>query len=631
MQFYADDFHRRFYTDETLGALWSPEATVFRVWAPEATQVKIRLYQGYEAAFAPQEHGLEKEPSGIWQGRVPGNLSGLYYTVVTHYEGRGMAEGVDPYARAVGPQGQRGYLVDLRSTDPDGWADDIAPPLSSLLDVAIYELHVRDASSRSDSGIRQSGKFLGLAEAGSKSPQGIPTGLDHIASLGVTHVHLLPVYDFDGVDDLEFSPSDYNWGYNPRNFNAVKLSYASDARRPETALRELKILVQTFHKRGLRVVLDMVYNHTYATLDSHLNRAYPYYYYRMHGTDFSNGSGCGNELATERPMVRKYILDSLRYWRDEFHIDGFRFDLMGLYDLETMQEIQKSFQGADPSFLLYGEGWTGGLSTLPEDRRAVKNNAYRVPGIAFFSDENRDAWKGHVFEVEKKGFVNGGRGQESAAKFAVSGCTAHPALGRGTWATGPAQVINYVAAHDNHTLFDKLTHTNPRTSPEDRKAMAKLAHAAVFLSQGIPFLHAGEEFLRSKQGVENSYNSSDEINGLAWSELEHHSDMVTWIRRLIALRKRTPELRLPDSATVALRLQFPELLEAQMISWIVGDWYFALNANSRGRELFLPTGNWMVELSSDESWLAPGDRVPHQMVDLPGFGVVALQRYPDAS
>jgi len=282
--------------------------------------------------------------------------------------------------------------------------------------------------------------------------------------LGVTHVHLLPVFDFDGVDDLDPEPEDYNWGYNPRNFNALKPAYSTDPRHPATAVREFKQLVQAFHRRGLRVVLDVVYNHTYATVDSHLNRAYPFYYYRMHGPHFSNGSGCGNELATERAMVRRYILDSLKYWKEEFHLDGFRFDLMGLYDLETMNEVARTFRDPDPTFLLYGEGWTGGLSTLPDDRKAIKANAGRVPGVAFFSDENRDTWKGHVFEVERKGFANGGSGQEWGVKFAAVGCTAHPALGRGTWATGPGQVVNYVAAHDNHTLFDKLAHTNPHHS-----------------------------------------------------------------------------------------------------------------------------------------------------------------------
>jgi len=622
---FTEDFSRRFSTDVPLGAFWEPTGTVFRFWAPEASSVLLRLYQGASPAFAPAEHPFVKGAKGVWEVTVTGNLAGHYYTFVTNYEGRGKAEGVGPYARSVGPQGLRGYLFDPRSTDPEGWTEDKAPPLDHIVDSIIYELHVRDASSLPCSGIKNRGKYLGLTEEGTKSPEGYPTGLDHIASLGVTHVHLLPVFDFDGVDDLDPEPEDYNWGYNPRNFNALKLSYASDYRKPEGAIREFKQLVQALHKKGLRVVLDMVYNHTYASVDSHLNKAYPFYYYRMHGPHFSNGSGCGNELATERSMVRRYILDSLKYWKEEFHLDGFRFDLMGLYDIDTMNEIAHTFRGPDPSFLLYGEGWTGGLSTLPDDYKAIKSNAGRVPGIAFFSDENRDTLKGHVFEVERKGFVNGGSGQEWSVKFAAVGCTAHPALGRGTWAAGPAQVINYVAAHDNHTLSDKLAHTNPQQSTADRMAMAKLAHGAVFLSQGIPFLHAGEEFLRTKKGVENSYNSPDSINGLDWSTLQQHRDFVEWMRGLIALRRAWPALRLRDAQEVARQVAFPELLEGHMVAWLIdGRHYVVLNAHAKARDVHLPSGDWSILVDHQGAGTVPLGKPKNHMVILPGRSLMVL-------
>jgi len=555
---------------------------------------------------------------------VPGNLAGWYYTYVTTYEGRGKSEGVDPYARAVGPQGQRGYLFDPRATDPEGWDSDRPPLLDHVVDSILYELHVRDASSLVNSGIKNRGKFLGLTEEGTKSPDGYPTGLDHIVSLGVTHVHLLPVYDYDGVDDLDPEPEDYNWGYNPRNFNALKLAYATNPRRPEVAIREFKLLVQAFHRRGLRVVLDMVYNHTFASVDSTLNKAYPFYYYRMHGPHFSNGSGCGNELATERAMVRRYILDSLKYWKD-----GFRFDLMGLYDLDTMNQIVHTFRDSDPSFILYGEGWTGGLSTLPDDRKAVKANAGRVPGVAFFSDENRDALKGHVFEAGLRGFVNGGTGQEWAVKFAAVGCTAHPALGRGTWASGPSQVINYVAAHDNHTLSDKLAHTNPDQTEAERISMAKLAHGAVFLSQGIPFLHAGEEFLRTKKGVENSYNSPDSINGLDWHALALQPNFVDYIRGLVALRKARGDLRLRDSTSVASLVSFPELLEGQMVAWWIGkQLYVVLNAHARSRDVHLPAGNWTILADHQGAGVSSRGKPKNQMVVLPGRSLMVLSNDP---
>jgi pullulanase len=625
MDFTSEDFARRYTPDAPLGAFWDSEGTVFRLWAPEATAVMLRLYQGWDPAFAPAEHLFDRGARGVWELRVPGDLAGLYYTYVTTYEGRGKLEGVDPYARAVSPQGQRGYLYDPRKTDPSGWNEDRPPALDHVIDSVIYELHVRDASSLPSSGIRNRGKFLGLTEEGTRSPEGLPTGLDHIADLGVTHVHLLPVFDFDGVDDLDPEPEDYNWGYNPRNFNALKGAYSTDPRNPETAVREFKQLVQVFHRRGLRVVLDMVYNHTFATVDSHLNRAYPFYYYRMHGPSYSNGSGCGNELATERPMVRRYILDSLKYWKEEFHLDGFRFDLMGLYDLDTMNGVARSFRDADPSFLLYGEGWTGGLSTLPDDRKAIKANAGRVPGIAFFSDENRDALKGHVFEAERKGFVNGGTGQEWGVKFAAVGCTAHPALGRGTWASGPAQVVNYVAAHDNHTLFDKLAHTNPNQTEKERIAMAKLAHGAVFLAQGIPFLHAGEEFLRTKQGIENSYNSPDAVNGLDWTAPARHRDVVAYLKGLIALRRACSDFRLRDAAEISARVVFPELLEPQMVAWLIGQkWYVVLNANPRPRDVHLPAGEWTILVDENGAGTVSRGSPKNQMVVVPGRSLMVL-------
>jgi pullulanase len=619
----AEDWAR--HTTVPLGAFWEPGATVFRFWAPRASSVAVRLYAGWQAS--PDEFAAEEFPlvqhDGVWEARVEEALAGRYYTIVTDYPGRGKAESVDPYARAVGPGGRRAYLFDPHVTDPEGWSDDRSPALAHVLDSVVYELHVRDASSLDSSGVKHRGKFVGLTEEGTRSPEGLPTVLDHIASLGITHVHLLPVFDFDGADDLEYRPDDYNWGYNPRNFNALKPAYSTNPRDPAVGVREFKQLVAAFHRRGLRVVLDMVYNHTFTALDSALNLAYPNYYYRMSGSSFSDGSGCGNELATERPMVRRYILDSLKYWKEEFHLDGFRFDLMGLYDVDTINEITKTFREADPSFLIYGEGWTGGLSTLPDDRKALKANAARTPGVAYFSDENRDALKGHVFDADKGGFVNGG-GQEWNVKFAVSGCTAHPALGRGTWASGPAQVVNYVAAHDNHTLWDKLAHTNPNQTPAEREAMARLAHAAVFLSQGIPFLHAGEEFLRTKGGVENSYRSSDAVNGLDWSALARHSSFVDWIRGLIALRRAIPEFRLRDPASIVSLMSFPELLEPHMVAWRVGPVYAVLNAHPHAREVHLPSGNWMVVADASGAGSQPRGRPRNQMIEVPGRSATVL-------
>jgi pullulanase len=602
MDFASPEFTEKYTNQTPLGAFWTLEATTFRLWAPQAQQVSLRLYETCEAEQATETPMVLGE-MGVWEAWLPGNHAGRFYTFATNYHVLGWREGVDPYARSVGPQGLRGYLFDPRSTDPEGWAEDRPPVLEHQLDSVLYELSVRDASSLSSSGIVQRGQFLGLTEEGTVSPQGLATGLDHLVELGVTHVHLLPVFDFDGVDDYAVSSTAYNWGYNPRNFNALKLSFSSNPRDPAVAIFEFKQLVAAFHRKGLRVVMDVVYNHTFASNDSHLNRSYPFYYYRMYGTEFSNGSGCGNELATERPMVRRYILDSLRYWKSEFHLDGFRFDLMGLYDIDTMNEVSRELRKDDPQFLLYGEGWTGGLSTLPDESKAIKANAKKMREIAFFSDENRDALKGPVFEVARPGFVNGGTNLESAVKFAAVGCMAHSALGQGVWAEGPHQTINYVAAHDNHTLWDKLAHTNPDATETERIAMAKLAHGAVLLSQGIPFLHAGEEFLRSKQGVENSYNSPDSINGMEWSAKARYREVFQYLRGLISLRKAHPALRLRSAELVNQHVRFPELLEPGMVSWLIsghagGDearlLQVILNSTSRLREVHLAEGYWEI-------------------------------------
>jgi pullulanase len=602
MDFTSPEFSERYTTNTPLGAFWAPEATTFRLWAPQAQAVAVRIYASWEGGTAA-ETSLAPTEKGVWEVQIAGNLAGKYYTFATDYPVRGRQEGVDPYARSVGPQGRRGFLYDPETTHPEGWSADVAPPLEHQLDSVLYELSVRDASSLPSSGIEHRGKFLGLTEAHTTSPDGQSTGLDHLVELGVTHVHLLPIFDFDGVDDLLDSPTDYNWGYNPRNFNALKLSFSTNPREPAVAIREFKQLVATFHSRGLRVVMDVVYNHTYATLDSHLNRAYPFYYYRMYGPDFSNGSGCGNELATERSMVRRYILDSLKYWKSEFHLDGFRFDLMGLYDTDTMNEVSRELRKDDPNFLLYGEGWTGGLSTLPDERKAIKANASQVRELAFFSDENRDALKGHVFEVALKGFANGGQHLEQAVKFAAVGCVAHPSLHRGSWSQGPHQTVNYVAAHDNHTLWDKLAHTNPEASEAERIRMVKLAQGAVFLSQGFPFLHAGEEFLRSKKGVENSYNSPDDINGLDWHAKARHHEVYQYVRGLIALRRAHPALRLRSAEQVCTHVSFPELLEPGMVSWVISDHgggddvqrlQVILNSSTKTREVHLAKADWHI-------------------------------------
>ena len=644
MDFLSDDFDRQFRYDGPLGAQWHPQSILFRLWAPLAEQVILHLYSSWDSPTPLKSLSLERQERGVWELAVAGLGSGVFYTYQVTTLGIRGEEAVDPYARAVGPQGRRGYVFDPSLANPEGWEQDSRPLLAHVTDTVIYELHIRDLSSLTTSGIHSRGQFLGLTEELTQNPEGLSTGLDHIADLGVTHVHLLPVFDFDELDDLKFDPEHYNWGYNPRNFNAPKNAYSSDPRNPLQAVLELKQVVQALHRRGLRVVLDVVYNHTYSVDDSCLNKVFPRYYYRLYGSHFSNGSGCGNELATERPMVSKYILDSLAYWKEEYHLDGFRFDLMGLYDVETMNEASRILRRGDPNFLLYGEGWTGGLSTLPDDRKVLKRNASKVREVGFFSDDTRDSLKGPVFDAGKAGFANGAAGWDENVRFAVAGCMAHPQIRwqqlngfHEPWSQGPHQTINYIAAHDNHTLWDKLAHTNPLEPESERIKMAKLAHGLVFLSQGIPFLHAGEEFLRTKKGEENSYRSPDSINGLDWSAKTRHWDFYRYIQGLIALRRSRPALRLRSNDQIRQHLVFMETLDPGVVAWMLRSWaggdpsehlFLVVNAQPRAREVYLPSGRWAFLADAQRAGTEPFQEPSRGMIILPGRSLAVLATQP---
>lgn len=622
-----------------LGLHWRPQGFAFYLWAPGADEVLFRVYAAPDSPKAQSAWPLQPGPQGIWHLERSEDLRGLYYTLETRYHGQWRGEAVEPYARAVAPQGQRAFAIDLRDTDPEGWAADQGPRLKAPQDAVLYELHVRDLSAGPRPAFRHKGRFLGLTEEGLKTPGGRPAGLDHIAELGVTHVHLLPIFDFDDLDDLAYNPEHYNWGYNPRNYNAPKNAYSSRPEDPAQGVKDLKRLVQTLHRRGLGVVMDMVYNHTFATLDSHLNTLVPDLYYRKYEGHFSNGSGCGNELASEHPMVRRMIVDSVLYWRHEYHIDGFRFDLMGLTDTDTINEITRRLRAEDPGMPLYGEGWTGGLSPLPEAKRALKNNAAATPAMAYFSDDLRDAIKGHVFESHIRGFVNGADGLEASVQFGVAGCTAHPQIdyerllySRAPWALHPGQTVNYAAAHDNHTLWDKLKATNPGEKDETLKALHRLANAIVFTSQGLSFLHAGEEFLRTKFGEENSYKSPDRINAMDWQAADREADTVDYYRGLIAFRRAHPAFRLGSTEEVQKHLRFLTLHEPRMVAFVLGDHaggdeagriLVAYNAHHRPRELRVPAGDWTIYINHERAGLEPLGKPRNHLVHLPPHSALA--------
>jgi pullulanase len=615
------------YNGSDLGLTYTPQASTFKIWSPIAKSVTIRLYQKGlpETKEQPTETGvMTKGDNGLWIYKAQGDRKGQYYTFqVTIWDGKIMQEVPDPYAKAVGANGKRAQVIDLSKTNPIGWEKDKSPVFEQKTDAILYELHVRDASISPTSGIQQKGKFLGLTETGTTYSNGktaVSTGLDHIKELGATHVHLLPSYDYFTIDETKINDPNYkvyNWGYDPLNYNTPEGSYATNPYDGAVRIVEFKKMVQAMHSKGLRVVMDVVYNHTMFGEESYFHQLVPFYYHRAKadGT-FSNASGCGNETASERPMVRKFMLESLKYWVEEYHIDGFRFDLMGIHDIETMNQISKMLHEIKPSILLYGEGWTAGDSPLPENQRSIKKHTARLDKIAAFSDDLRDGLKGSVFNHTDSGFVSGKSGMEETIKFGIVGATQHPQVNYGrvnyakeAWAAAPSQCINYPECHDNHTLWDRLLNSNPNDSEQTRIKMHQLAQTIVLTSQGIPFLHAGTEFLRTKNGEENSYKSSDTINALDWARKATYKSTFDYYTSIIALRKKHPAFRMPSTELIQKNLQFlpfqtPNVVQYTLNGAAVGDtWKKILvifNGNKVATTIEIPKGKWRVILDGNE-------------------------------
>jgi pullulanase len=500
------------YNGTDLGVSYSAHQTLFKVWAPGAERVKLRLYEAGNGGAAFKTVDLTKKENGVWQTAMLGDIKNKYYTFQVNQNGQWLLEAPDIYAKAVGVNGHRGMVVNLKATNPLNWVNDKRPALTNPTDIIIYETHIRDISVSANSGIVHKGKFLGLAEMGTKSPSGEATGLDHIKQLGVTHVHLLPAFDYATVDETKPQTKQYNWGYDPLNYNVPEGSYATNPYDGNVRIKEFKQMVQTLHANGLRVILDVVYNHTSDSQHSNFNQFVPRYFYRMNADgSYSNGTGCGNETASEHLMMRNFMVQSVAYWAKEYHLDGFRFDLMGVHDIETMNAISDTLHKIDPTIFIYGEGWTAGASPLPEEQRAVKKNTYKLNRIAAFSDDLRDGLKGGWSDVKAKGFVSAAAGNAESVKFGIVASTQHPQINyqlvndsKAPWAGQPYQTINYVSCHDDNTLFDRLKISNPNTTEADLIRMDKLSNAAVLTSQGVAFLHSGAELLRSKQGIANS-------------------------------------------------------------------------------------------------------------------------------
>lgn len=590
---------------------YAPEATQFTLWAPTADEVRLMLYEAGEGGHAYETVSMERAEEGTWKTKVEKDLKGKFYTfnVKIGEKWQGDTPGIN--AKAVGVNGKRAAIIDLRETDPEGWAEDKRPPLASPADIIIYEVHHRDFSVHPSSGIEHKGKFLAMTETGTKNPGGMATGIDHLKELGVTHVHILPSYDYASVDETRLDENKYNWGYDPLNYNVPEGSYSTDPYRPEVRIREFKQMVQALHKAGIRVVLDVVYNHTFNTAESNFERTVPGYFYRQRpdGT-LADGSACGNETASNRPMMRKYMIESVLYWINEYHIDGFRFDLMGIHDIETMNEIRKAASAVDPTIFIYGEGWAASAPQMPEDSLAMKANTYKMPGIAAFSDEMRDALRGPFNNNEQGAFLAGLPGGEESIKFGIVGAVKHPQINndsvnysKAPWAGQPTQMISYVSCHDDMCLVDRLKASVPGITPEELVRLDKLAQTAVFTSQGVPFIYAGEEVLRDKKGVHNSYQSPDSINAIDWDRKTLNADAFAYYKGLIQLRRNHPAFRLGDAELVRKHLEFLPVEGTNLVAYRLKDhaggdtWkdiIVVLNARREVASLSVPEGKYTV-------------------------------------
>jgi len=598
------------YEGSDLELTYTPQDSRFRVWAPTASDVKLLLYNNGSEGGAYQTHDMKRSEKGTWTLMIEENLKGKFYTFQIKIKDKWLEETPGMWVKATGVNGKRAAIIDFNETNPLGWETDVRPPLNSFADISLYEIHVRDFSVASNSGMKNKGKFLAFTEHGTKNSTGESTGIDHLKELGITHVHLLPVFDFASVDETKLNENKYNWGYDPVNFNVPEGSYSTNPYNPVSRIREFKQMIQSLHQSGIRVIMDVVYNHTAAGKNSHMNLLAPGYFYRMNAdSTWSNASGCGNETASERAMMRKFMIESVVYWVTEYHVDGFRFDLMGIHDIVTMNEIRAALDKIDPSLFMYGEGWTAGNSPLAEEKRAVKKNAKQLDNIAVFSDDIRDALRGSWMHAQLPGFVSGTDSLEESVKFGIVGGTQHDSIdyskliySKEPYVNNPTQTINYVSCHDDMCLVDKLRYSKPESATDEELVrFNKLAQTIVFTSQGIPFLYAGEELYRNKKGIHNTYQSPDSVNRIDWNAKATQGDVFNYYKGLIALRKAHSAFRMPTQELVQQHLKFIKTGIPNVVAYLLTnhvndevwkDILVILNGNRKPVKLEIPEGEW---------------------------------------
>lgn len=604
------------YPVQELGVRYSPGGSDFTLWAPSASYAELMIWgQGTGGDPLNVIQLQQKGQTGIWSVHAGGDMAGMFYTFRVAVDSVWYNQTPGIWNTAVSINGIRGAIVDLTKTNPEGWETDKSPVQSSFADIILYELHHRDMTVSPTSGIKEKGKFVAWTEKGTKSPQGETTGIDHLKELGVTHVHLLPSFDFGSIDEQTLYLNKYNWGYDPLHYNAPEGSYSVNPNDPALRIREFKEMVKSFHDAGIRVVMDVVYNHTYRLEESPFTNTVPGYFYRTWpDSTYSDASGCGNETASERYMMRHLIIESCKFWVNEYHVDGFRFDLMGIHDLETMNRVREELNKIDSTIFIYGEGWTAGNSPYPIEKRAMKKYAYKMPGIAVYNDDLRDGAKGEVSNDAKTGFVSGRHGMEESIKFGIVGAIKHPDINYSevlysdsAYTLQPTQSISYVSCHDDLCLTDKLRASVPDANEKQLMAMDKLAQTIVLTSQGVPFIFCGEEVFRNKKMVHNSYESPDSINQIDWNFKSVYNDLYLYYKEMIALRKAHPAFRLGNADAVRKHLHFlpgtqPGVVAYRLDGKAVGDsWHeimVILNGNKHSVNFAVSPGPWHVAVEN---------------------------------
>lgn len=582
---------------------YSPEQSLFKVNAPGTAQgVMLRIYDDATEEEAVKTVDMELTGENVWTATVRGDLNGKFYTFQLREDTTLRDETPGVFAKAVGVNGKRGAIIDLDATDPEGWDEDTRPKIAMPNDLVIYEMHHRDFSAHPSSGLENKGKFLALTEQ---------KALDYLTDLGINAVHLLPSFDYASVDETRLDEQQYNWGYDPVNYNVPDGSYSTNPYDPSTRIREFKQMVAALHKAGIRVILDVVYNHTFDIEGSNFQLTWPDYYYRKNadGT-YSNGSGCGNETASEKPLMRQFMIESVRYWIDEYHIDGFRFDLMGVHDIETMNAIRKEVDKIDPTIYIYGEGWSAGSCAYPEEMLAVKANMKKLPRIGAFCDDMRDGLRGPFNNNREGAFLAGIPGNEESVKFGIAGAIDHPQVDMAkvnysnvAWAADPSQMIAYVSCHDDMCLVDRLLTSVKEITEEELIRLDLLAQTAVFTSQGVPFMLSGEEMLRNKKGVHNSYNSPDSVNVLDWDNLERYPQVYDYYKNLIKMRRNHPAFRMGTAGMVRRNLNFLRTENKRVVAFHINgtmagdswsDIIVILNSNKKPVTVAIPNGVFTI-------------------------------------